>query len=57
VPFMNEPPGAHMSTAAVDLYGKTVRSLRQFTRASMNREPERPTAHSQPEPEPTQPNF
>jgi hydrogenase small subunit len=57
VPFMNEPPGAHMSTAAVDLYGKTVRSLRQFTRGSMNREPERPAAHSQPEPEQTQPNF
>jgi hydrogenase small subunit len=55
VPFMNEPPGAHMSTAAVDLYGKTVRSLRQFTRGSMNREPERPAAHSQPEPEQTQP--
>jgi hydrogenase small subunit len=54
VPFMNEPPGAHMSTAAVNVYGKTVRSLRQFTQASMNREPERPAAHRQPEPEPTQ---
>ena len=43
VPFMDEPPGAHMSTAAVDVYGKTVRSLRQFTLASMNREPLRPT--------------
>jgi hydrogenase small subunit len=39
VPFMDEPPGAHMSTAAVAVYGKTVRSLRQFTLASMNREP------------------
>lgn len=44
VPFMDEPPGAHMSTAAVDIYGKTVRSLRQFTLASMNREPPRPGA-------------
>jgi hydrogenase small subunit len=44
VPFMDEPPGAHMSTAAVDVYGRTVRSLRQFTLASMNREPPRPGA-------------
>jgi hydrogenase small subunit len=42
IPFMDEPPGARMSTAAVDVYGKTVRSLRQFTLASMNREPPRP---------------
>jgi hydrogenase small subunit len=40
VPFMDEPPGARMSTAAVTVYGKTVRSLRQFTLASMNREPD-----------------
>src|SRR5439155_1655889 len=48
VPFMDEPPGAHMSTAAVNVYGKTVRSLRQFTLASMNREPERSAGHRQP---------
>jgi hydrogenase small subunit len=54
VPFMDEPPGAHMSTAAVNVYGKTMRSLRQFTLASMNREPPRPAAHPQPRPE-TQP--
>jgi hydrogenase small subunit len=48
VPFMDEPPGAFMSTAAVNVYGRTVRSLRQFTLASMNREPERPAAHPQP---------
>jgi hydrogenase small subunit len=39
VPFMDEPPGARMSTSAVTLYGKMVRSLRQFTQTSMNREP------------------
>ena len=38
--FMDEPPGAHMSTSAVVLYGRTVRALRQFTLGSMNREPE-----------------
>ena len=39
MPFMDEPPGAKMSTAAVSTYGRTVRALRQFTVASMNREP------------------
>ena len=51
VPFMDEPPGATMSTAAVSVYGRTVRSLRQFTLASMNREPERPAGHTQPMPD------
>ncbi|MGH2477300.1 MAG: hydrogenase expression protein HypE [Candidatus Limnocylindrales bacterium] len=41
VPFMDEPAGARMSSQAVAIYGKTVRSLRSFTRASMNEEPER----------------
>jgi hydrogenase small subunit len=40
MPFMDEPPGAHMSTSAVVVYGRTVRALRQFTLGSMNREPE-----------------
>jgi hydrogenase small subunit len=40
MPFMNEPPGAKLSTAAVVLYGNTVRALRSFTRASMNKEPD-----------------
>ena len=44
VPFMEQPPGALMSTQAVTVYGKTVKSLRQFTQASMNREPPRPGA-------------
>jgi hydrogenase small subunit len=37
--FMNEPPGAQMSTQAVSVYGRTVSALRQFTLTSMNREP------------------
>jgi hydrogenase small subunit len=40
MPFLDEPPGAHMSTSAVVVYGRTVRALRQFTLGSMNREPE-----------------
>jgi hydrogenase small subunit len=39
MPFMDEPPGAKMSTAAVVTYGRTVRALRRFTVDSMNREP------------------
>jgi hydrogenase small subunit len=39
MPFMDEPPGAKMSSAAVLMYGRTVRALRQFTQASLNREP------------------
>jgi hydrogenase small subunit len=50
VPFMEQPPGALMSTQAVTVYGKTVKSLRQFTQASMNREPARPGApHAAPD--------
>ncbi|HUG94450.1 MAG TPA: hydrogenase expression protein HypE, partial [Planctomycetaceae bacterium] len=40
MPFMDEPPGAKLSTTAVAMYGKTVRALRHFTQASMNRPPE-----------------
>jgi hydrogenase small subunit len=39
LPFMDEPPGAKLSTSAVQLYGRVVRALRNFTRASMNKEP------------------
>jgi hydrogenase small subunit len=49
MPFMDMPPGAHLSSAAVLMYGRTVRALRQFTQASMNREPE----WRQPRPGPT----
>jgi len=39
MPFMDERPGAKLSTTAVSTYGRTVRALRNFTRASMNTEP------------------
>src|SRR5215468_8804312 len=39
MPFMDEPPGAMLSTAAIVMYGRAVRALRGFTRASLNREP------------------
>jgi hydrogenase small subunit len=38
--FMDEPPGAKMSTAAVATYGTMVRALRRFTSASMDHEPD-----------------
>jgi hydrogenase small subunit len=37
--FMDEPPGARMSTSAVLMYGRTVRALRAFTRTSLEKEP------------------
>ena len=37
--FMDEPPGARMSTSAVLMYGRTVRALRAFTKASLEKEP------------------
>jgi hydrogenase small subunit len=39
MPFMDEPPGAKLSTQAVGTYGRAVRALRAFTKASVNREP------------------
>jgi hydrogenase small subunit len=39
MPFMDEPPGAKLSTKAVGVYGRTIRALRAFTNASVNREP------------------
>jgi len=39
MPFMDEPPGARMSTSAVLMYGRTVRALRNFTKTSLDREP------------------
>lgn len=40
MPFMEEPPGAKLSTSAISMYGSSIRALRAFTRASMNKEPE-----------------
>ena len=39
MPFMDEPPGGKISTAAVSLYGKTIRTLRSFTNDTVNKEP------------------
>ncbi len=47
MPFMDEPPGAKLSSTAVSIYGRTVRALRAFTRASVNKEPA--WRHTQPE--------
>jgi hydrogenase small subunit len=40
MPFLDMPPGAHLSSTAVVMYGRTVRALRRFTQASLNKEPE-----------------
>jgi hydrogenase small subunit len=40
LPFLDEPPGAQLSASAVVLYGRTVRALRRFTQAALNREPD-----------------
>ena len=40
MPFMDEPPGARMSTSAVLMYGRTVRALRNFTKRSLDKEPD-----------------
>jgi hydrogenase small subunit len=39
MPFMDEPPGAKLSSTAVAIYGRTVRALRHFTQATLNKEP------------------
>jgi hydrogenase small subunit len=38
--FMNQPPGSKLSEASITLYGKSIRVLRGFTKASHNVEPE-----------------
>jgi hydrogenase small subunit len=45
MPFMDEPPGASLSTSAVLMYGRTVRALRRFTQGSLDREPPWRAAH------------
>jgi hydrogenase small subunit len=39
MPFMDEPPGAHLSTAASGAYGKAIRALREVTWHTLEREP------------------
>jgi hydrogenase small subunit len=40
MPFMDQPPGSLLSSAAVMTYGKAIHALRRFTQASLNKEPE-----------------
>ena len=39
MPFMNQPPGSLLSSAAVQTYGRAIHALRRFTQASLNKEP------------------
>jgi hydrogenase small subunit len=39
MPFMDEPPGARISSVAVNAYGRTIRALRSFTNDTVNKEP------------------
>jgi hydrogenase small subunit len=39
MPFMDEPPGARISAAAVGVYGAAVRALRSITNKTVNKEP------------------
>ena len=39
MPFMDEPPGAKLSTAVVNLWGGTVRRLRHVTNHTVDKEP------------------
>ena len=39
MPFMDEPPGAHVSSVGIVPYGKTIRTLRALTNSTANKEP------------------
>ena len=39
MPFMDQPPGALLSSHAVMTYGRAVHALRRFTQSSLNKEP------------------
>jgi hydrogenase small subunit len=39
MPFMDEPPGARLSSTAVGIYGRVIRALPGFTNDSANHEP------------------
>ncbi len=40
MPFMDQPPGSHLSSQAISVYGQSIRALRRFTQASLNLEPD-----------------
>jgi hydrogenase small subunit len=39
MPFMDEPPGANVSSRAIKIYGSIIRTLRSMTNDSANKEP------------------
>ena len=39
MPFMDEPPGAHLSSTAIGIYGRLIKALRRFTNKTANKEP------------------
>jgi hydrogenase small subunit len=39
MPFMDEPPGGKLSSAASGLYGSVIRSLRNITARTVDKEP------------------
>ena len=39
MPFMDEPPGAKVSSMAVGAYGRAISALRSLTQATVNKEP------------------
>ncbi|HYY69842.1 MAG TPA: hydrogenase expression protein HypE, partial [Terriglobales bacterium] len=39
MPFMDQPPGSLLSSHAIINYGRMIRALRNFTKASMNKVP------------------
>jgi hydrogenase small subunit len=39
MPFMDEPPGARVSTNAAGIYGSVIRTLRAITNTTANKEP------------------
>jgi hydrogenase small subunit len=39
MPFMDEPPGARVSSTTISVYGKAIRALRRFTNDTVNKEP------------------
>jgi hydrogenase small subunit len=41
MPFMEQPPGSMLSSAAVATYGRAIHALRRFTQASLNKPPAR----------------
>jgi hydrogenase small subunit len=47
MPFMDEPPGAKLSSSAIAVYGSMIRKLRAITNHTINKEPK--WRHTRPE--------